>query len=60
MCKKIVHLMPYDGIGGVEEAARSMAEQAEPDLEFERRFLFPKVTSYAQRRATPWIQTQRW
>jgi len=52
--------MPYDGIGGVEEAARSMAEQAEPDLEFERRFLFPKVTSYAQRRATPWIQTQRW
>lgn len=50
--RRLLHLMPYDGIGGVEEAARSMEGLADPDFAFERRFLFPQVSAATQRRAT--------
>lgn len=50
--KRVVHLIPYDGIGGVEAAARTMADVCEPDLAFEVRWLFPDVASRARRGAT--------
>ena len=50
--RKIIHLIPYDGIGGVEEAARSMVGQHREGTEFELRWLFPEVSSSNQRRAT--------
>lgn len=50
--RRIIHLIPYDGIGGVEEAARSMAGACRDGMAFEVRWLFPNVTSAEQRRAT--------
>jgi glycosyltransferase involved in cell wall biosynthesis len=50
--RKVVHLIPYDGIGGVEEAARTMSGAKKNDIIFELRWLFPKVTSARQRFAT--------
>lgn len=50
--RKVVHLVPYDGIGGVEAAARTMLEVREPDLTYQVRWLFPEVGSREQRRAT--------
>lgn len=50
--RKIIHLIPYDGIGGVEAAARSMADTRAGDLVFTVRFLFPTVTAREQRGAT--------
>lgn len=51
--RKVLHLIPYDGIGGVEEAARSMAaDPSRPGIDFALRFLFPNVRSRAQRLAT--------
>jgi glycosyltransferase involved in cell wall biosynthesis len=50
--KRVVHLIPYDGIGGVEEAARSMVGGSRDGVSFELRWLFPGVTSASQRRAT--------
>jgi glycosyltransferase involved in cell wall biosynthesis len=49
---KVVHLIPYDGIGGVEAAARTMAVVDEPDLSFALRYIFPEVSSRAGRGAT--------
>lgn len=49
---KIIHLIPYDGIGGVEAAARTMAAVDEPDLTFQLRYIFPEVHSRAGRGAT--------
>jgi glycosyltransferase involved in cell wall biosynthesis len=49
---KVIHLLPYDGIGGAEAAARSMGDAPIDDLDFQLRFLFPGVTSRQQRRAT--------
>lgn len=40
---KVIHLIPYDGIGGVESAARSMASNDAHDFEFRVQYLFPKV-----------------
>lgn len=45
----VIHLLPYDGIGGAEAAARSMRGQAWPGLDFRLEFLFPAVRSRAQR-----------
>ena len=50
--RRVVHLIPYDGIGGVEAAARTMARVDAEDLRFEVRWLFPDVASRAQRGAT--------
>ena len=51
--RKVLHLIPYDGIGGVEEAARAMAAAPpHPGTDFTLRFLFPNVRSRAQRLAT--------
>lgn len=52
MRKKILHLIPYDGIGGVEEAARSMSSQPAQDITFSRRYIFPYVNSQNERSAT--------
>ena len=49
---KVIHLIPYDGIGGVEAAARTMADIDEPDLTFQLRYIFPEVSSRAGRGAT--------
>lgn len=49
---RVVHLIPYDGIGGVEAAARTMTHVEAADLTFEVRWLFPDVASRAQRGAT--------
>ena len=37
--KRLVHLIPYDGIGGVEIAARSIDTGTHGSLEFERHYL---------------------
>ena len=50
--KKVIHLLPYDGIGGAEAAARSMAEAPPVDIDFHLRFIFPHVRSRNQRGAT--------
>ncbi len=50
--KKIVHLIPYDGVGGVEEAARSLGSFRDADMDFELRYLFPQVTSADERAQT--------
>ncbi len=49
---KVVHLIPYDGIGGVEAAARTMTDVKAPDLAFELRYIFPEISSRAGRGAT--------
>lgn len=38
--KKIIHLVPYDGIGGVETAARSMNAVEENVIDFQVRYIF--------------------
>jgi glycosyltransferase involved in cell wall biosynthesis len=50
--RRVIHLLPYDGIGGAEEAARSMADASSDELDFKLRFLFPKVRSSRQRLRT--------
>jgi glycosyltransferase involved in cell wall biosynthesis len=49
---KVIHLLPYDGIGGAEAAARSMADSPLAGLDFQVRFLFPSVSSRRHRAAT--------
>jgi glycosyltransferase involved in cell wall biosynthesis len=50
--RKVIHLLPYDGIGGAEAAARSMLGTSDDALEFQVRYLFPKVSSPLQRART--------
>lgn len=50
--RKVIHLLPYDGIGGAEVAARSMASASDPHLDFELRYIFPLVGSGTQRATT--------
>ena len=38
---KVIHLVPYDGIGGVETAARSMADHSIKDIEFQVDYVYP-------------------
>lgn len=49
---KIVHLIPYDDIGGVEIAARSMPGGPYPRFEFQRDFIFSDADSGAGRGST--------
>lgn len=49
---RAIHLIPYDGIGGVEEAARSMARMQDAQIDFQLRYIFPDVRSQSGRRAT--------
>jgi glycosyltransferase involved in cell wall biosynthesis len=49
---KIAHLIPYDGIGGVEIAASSMPCGQYPRFEFQRDFIFPDTHSSAPRGST--------
>lgn len=50
--RKVIHLLPYDGIGGAEAAARSMADLRHETLDFQLRYLFPQVRIRADRRGT--------
>jgi len=54
--RKVLQLIPYDGIGGVEAAARSMDGLSTSEWSFQVRYLYPKVASRAGRLATfnPW------
>jgi glycosyltransferase involved in cell wall biosynthesis len=48
----VIHLLPYDGIGGAEVAARSMADAPTPGLDFRLQYIFRDVASQRQRLAT--------
>lgn len=50
--QEVVHLIPYDGIGGVEAAARTMAGVRHASIDFRLRYLFPDVHCRAQRSRT--------
>lgn len=50
--RKVVHLIPYDGLGGVEEAARSLLGEPVSDVDFQIEYLFPKVSSRTDRAKT--------
>lgn len=50
--RRVIHLLPYDGIGGAEAAARSMADAPTPGLDFRLQYLFPRADAGRQRRAT--------
>ena len=41
---KVVHLVPYDGIGGVETAARTMINVKEDDFIFKVKYIYPFVS----------------
>jgi glycosyltransferase involved in cell wall biosynthesis len=45
MSKKVIHLVPYDGIGGVETAVRSMGKLKHAGIDFEVDFIFKAVAS---------------
>lgn len=38
--KKVIHLIPYDGTGGVESAARSMEDHSYEDISFKIQYVF--------------------
>lgn len=42
---KVVHVVPYDGVGGVESAARSMGSVALSNIEFQVDFIFKNVVA---------------
>ena len=50
--RRIVHLIPYDGIGGVERAAASSEGAGRGDLRLERMFIFEDVRDRSGRGAT--------
>ena len=52
MTLKIIHLVPYDGIGGVESAARSMGNFNNETIDFQVEFIFRAGIEAVQRRAT--------
>ena len=45
----VVHMVPYDGIGGVETAARSMRNLKHDFIDFKVNFIFKKVAHARQR-----------
>lgn len=49
---KVIHLLPYDGIGGAEAAARSMGDAPTPGLDFRLHYIFRNVVSQRQRLVT--------
>ncbi len=40
---KVVHLIPFDGVGGVEVAARSIGSSVNGDIAFEIRYIFENI-----------------
>ena len=50
--KKVIHLIPYDGIGGVETAARSMSGLEQDEIDFQVKYIYPKVSANKQRLIT--------
>jgi glycosyltransferase involved in cell wall biosynthesis len=50
--RRVIHLLPYDGVGGAEAAARSMADCSCDALDFRLRFIFPRVRTSGQRLQT--------
>lgn len=50
--RRVIHLLPYDGIGGAESAARSMTDSESGTLDFQVRFVFPSVRTSRQRLRT--------
>ena len=46
---KVLHLVPYDGIGGVETAARSMGRLKQGNILFEVGFIYKQVSHAKQR-----------
>jgi len=50
--RRVVHLIPYDGIGGVERAAATAESVRYRDLVLERMFVFENVSNRSGRRAT--------
>lgn len=49
MSKLFIHLIPYDGIGGVESAARSMGSFKNSDFEYSLKYIFDGVEGYGRR-----------
>lgn len=49
---KVIHLVPYDGTGGVEVAVRSMVNSSAPDLDFSLKYIYPPVSQYKKRFST--------
>ena len=49
---QVIHLLPYDGIGGAEAAARSMLRTPWKGLDFRLWYIFPSVESPVRRGAT--------
>jgi glycosyltransferase involved in cell wall biosynthesis len=50
--RKIVHLIPYNGIGGVELAANSMARWSNDRIDFKVEFVFKNIKTQRQRYRT--------
>lgn len=50
--KKVIHLVPYDGTGGVEVAARSMRGIVATDIDFSVQFIYSHVPGYGERKVT--------
>jgi glycosyltransferase involved in cell wall biosynthesis len=49
---KVIHLLPYDGIGGAETAARTMTDFRHEVIDFQLRFVFPSVSNRSNRIGT--------
>ena len=49
---KVLHVVPYDGVGGVESAARSMVSVVHSSIDFQVDFIFKNVEARAGRWAT--------
>lgn len=54
--RKVIHLVPYDGIGGVETAARSTADYSVAGLELQVEYIYPPVVEQQRQYETfaPW------
>ncbi len=54
--KKVCHIIPYDGIGGVELAARSIARHSVEGIDFRVEYLYPPASEQRGRFTTfnPW------
>lgn len=44
---KVVHLIPYDGVGGVEAAANSMGNQRREEIDFKLEYIYPNYSDDA-------------
>lgn len=46
---RVIHLLPYSGIGGAEAAARSMTKFSSEQLDFQLRWIYPEVRTADER-----------